>query len=234
MLTLLNPEVHANLRYLPIDNHVFATEQKGVELLFDDMEALADRDIPIILPAAPGSLPEAILATSQHENPLEGYTPLRWLTYPFALQSAVGVGPKGHTTQYTLLHADLETPHWRCWPNNVGHWLFSKAGEPTVFLQNIVTRLQEQAARTEHTHELISLLDQAGGLTKWHIHYLEQFHDVYRINPEKLEERLEAIDSSRCTAAYDLAMRIHQSSDDFVVKHTSNHASCESPPSGVI
>lgn len=239
MNTLLNTSDHAHLRYLPIDNQVFAAAYPNPALLFDDLDALAERDVPIVLPAQPETLPEAWLWVCQHQDPLDNYLPLLSQYYPFALTTTVGIGVGGRAQDHALLSADLATPHWNkysipqassgifsqhqdsysSWLSNAGYRLFTEQGETTPFVKGIVSKLQKQEAEKQHTLELISLLDQAGSLTTVHIAYNGQDRQVCRINPEELEENLEKIDKNRSTAAYQLAMTIHASSDDFIVNH---------------
>lgn len=239
MNTLLNTSDHAHLRYFPIDNQVFAAAYPTPTLLFDDLDALAKRNVPIVLPAQPETLPEAWLWACQHQDPLDNYLPLLSRYYPFALTTTVGIGAGGHAQDYSLLSADLDAPHWNkfsipqasfnffpqhqdspnAWLKNAGYLLFTEQGEPTSFVRDIVSKLQEQEAEKQHTLELIRLLKQAGSLTEVQIAYGTHYRQVHRINPEKLEEKLEKIDESRSTAAYQLAITIHVSSDEFIASN---------------
>ena len=200
---LINPQQHANLRYLPIDNRYFAASRSWIQVVCEDIEPLIRRGVPIVLE------PIALLRPTDKDDPLGGHTPVMWRDYPFTLgPDTVGLNHADQVTCQAPLWADPDAPHWS---SGHGYRLFDYDEKPTPFLRDIMSSLQARQRTIQHTYTLVSLLHRAEALSPMSVEYGSQRHAIYRIDLTNLTERLSALDSEHSTQALSLATLLHES-----------------------
>lgn len=216
---LLNPDEHAHLHCMPIDNHCFACQQPSLAVLAGDIEALEGSDVPIILPREPNVLPQAVLNASQQEDPLSGHTPALWENMPFSLTTPlVSLNDEGETDSRVVLQADPNAPHWS---PDTGHRLFTPVGQPSAFLKSVMARLQQEQVMIQHTRALIDLLHDVEALTPAMATCQGELLAVYHIEMDGLAARLDATESHLSLSAYQLAQLVDQSQASPALKHTA-------------
>lgn len=205
---LINPQQHAHLRCLPIDNRFFVASRSWVEVVCEDIEPLSRRGVPIVLKAGSDGLPLALLRPSDTDDPLGGHTPLMWRDYPFALgPDTVGVNHADQFTCHAPLWADPEAPHWS---SDKGYRLFDSYNQPTPFLRNVISNLRAQQQMIQHTLTLVGLLHQADALSPISIEYGQQRHVIYQIDLTNLGARLDSLASDQSAQALHMASLLHE------------------------
>ena len=206
---LINPQQHANLRYLPIDNRYFAASRSWIQVVCEDIEPLIRRGVPIVLEAGADALPIALLRPTDRDDTLGGHMPVMWRGYPFTLgPDTVGLNHADQVTCHAPLWADPDAPHWS---SGHGYRLFDSDEKPTPFLRDVMSNLQARQRTIQHTYTLVSLLHRAEALSPMSVEYGSQRHAIYRIDLTNLEERLIALDSEHSTQALYLATLLHKS-----------------------
>lgn len=206
---LITPQQHANLRYLPIDNRYFAALHSWIEVVWEDIEPLMGRGVPIVLEAGSDALPIALLRPTDRADALCGHMPVMWRDYPFALgPDAVGISHTGQVTCQQSLWADPNAPHWS---SGGGYQLFDSDEKPTPFLKDVISSLQARQRTVQHTYTLVSLLHRAEALSPMSVEYASKRHAIYRIDLTNLAERLIALDSDHSAQALYLATLLQKS-----------------------
>lgn len=206
---LINPQQHANLRFLPIDNRFFAASRSWIEVVCEDIEPLIRRGVPIVLAAESDALPIALLRSTDMDDPLGGHTPVTWRDYPFALgPDTVGLNHADQVTCHAPLWADPDAPHWS---SGDGYRLFDPDEKPTPFLRDVMASLQAHHRMIQHTYTLVSLLHRAEALSPMSIEYGSQRHAIYRVDLTDLGARLDALNSEHSAQANYLATLLHKS-----------------------
>jgi len=206
---LINPQQHASLRYLPIDNRFFAASRSWIKVVCEDIEPLIRRGVPIALEAGSDALPIALLRPTDMDDPLGGHTPVMWRDYPFALgPDTVGLNHADQVTCHASLWADPDAPHWS---SGDGYRLFDPDEKPTPFLREVMASLQARHRMIQHTYTLVGLLHRTEALSPMSIAYGDQRHAIYRIDLTNLAERLDVLDSEHSAQAYYLATLLHES-----------------------
>lgn len=206
---LINPQQHANLRYLPIDNRLFAASHAWIKVVCEDIEPLIRRGVPIVLEAWSDALPIALLRPTDMDDPLGGHTPVMWRDYPFTLgPDTVGLNHADQVTCQAPLWADPDAPHWS---SGHGYRLFDYDEKPTPFLRDIMSSLQARQRTIQHTYTLVSLLHRAEALSPMSVEYGSQRHVIYRIDLTNLAKRLTLLDSDNSSQALHLATLLEKS-----------------------
>ena len=206
---LINPQQHANLRYLPIDNRYFAASHSWIEVVCEDIEPLIQRGVPVVLEAGSDALPIALLRSTDRDDPLSGHTPVMWRDYPFTLgPDTIGLNHADQVTCHAPLWVDPDAPHWS---SGDGYRLFDSDEKPTLFLKDVMSSLRARQRTIQHTYTLVSLLHRAEALSPMSVEYASKRHVIYRIDLTNLAKRLTLLDSDNSSQALHLATLLEKS-----------------------
>lgn len=192
---LLNPQQHAHLRYLPIDNRLFAGQLPWISLVSSDVIPLAHQGVPILLPVGPEALPQALIMPSVEDHPFGDHTPRLWQYYPFTLsQPVVGIEADDSGQFSTVLQIDPEAPHWE---GNTGYRLFDTNGQLSPFLRKTLSGLRAVQQEVMQMQQLIWRLHGLRVLTSGIVEHAGQCLEVYHIDLEALERQLSDSEEAR-------------------------------------
>lgn len=186
----LDPITFRHARCLPIDNRLLAAREARLNVTQADIGALAER-LPIILPVAADRLPQALLIPAEDQHPFDTHTPSTWQHYPFSLiEQGNLLDAEGGLQRHLSLQVDERAPHLR---QDDGYPLFDAQGQPSVFLRGVIHGLRQHRQQIEQTLTLLEHLEQAGVLVRTRVRHGSQIIDCRLINPEHLNERLDAL-----------------------------------------
>ena len=216
----LSPDLHAELRLLPIDNAALAAQQPIVDLLITDIQPLAAR-FPIVVSALPNTRLQALVTPSDTENLFADHTPAVWRHYPLMLASMLG--ETSEATSVTApdgmpaLVVDTDAPHFQL---GKGFRLFEN-GEPTPFLRHRITALQACAEDEARTRELIQLMHQAGILEPSEVDHQGERIDCFLVNDKALGANLDRIGRDKMGQIISLVLAIADSQKQLNVKRST-------------
>lgn len=185
---IINRDQHLNQRVQPRDNRYFAAQQPWVSLVIGDITAITHAGLPIVIPAGPHALPQALITPCGDDHPFGQHTPRLWQHYPFTLtQHVVGLDAKDSGQLGSVLQGDPSAPHW--W-DQTGCRLFDEDGQASNFLNDTLTGLRAVQKEVMETQQLVWRLHQHRVLTPCAVHHAGYALDVYRIDIKQLTERL--------------------------------------------
>lgn len=210
----LSPDLHADLRLIPIDNAALAAQQPIVDLLITDIQPLASR-FPIVVSALPNTRLQALVTPSDTENLFADHTPAVWRHYPLMLASMMGeatsdTAPDG----MPALVVATDAPHFQL---GKGFKLFEN-GEPTPFLQQRITALQACAEDEARTRELIQLMHEANILEPAEVDHQGERIDCFLVNDKALGANLDRIGRDKMGQIVSLVLAIADSQKDLNVQ----------------
>lgn len=190
---LINAREHSHARITPHDNGLMLGQHPSLPLTIQDVETVA-RHVPVVLPrnTTSSTLPHALIPQLDRETDLlQGYVPGLLREYPFSLlQDGVTVHDDASLQLAPVLWADPKAPHW----SQDGYRLFDEQGQPTSYLEGVVSRLMGLKQHVDRTHHLIALLHRAEVLTPIHVRHQDTWWPCYRIETANLSDRLESLD----------------------------------------
>lgn len=185
---IITRDQHLNQRVQPRDNRYFAAQKPWVSLTIGDIAALTQADLPIVIPAGPHALPQALLTPSGDGHPFGQHTPRLWQHYPFTLtQHVVGLDAKDSGQLGAVLQSDPFAPHWG---DQTGCRLFDEDGQASNFLNETLTGLRAVQKEVMETQQLVWRLHQRRVLTPCVVHHAGYSVEVYRIDVTQLTEQL--------------------------------------------
>ena len=163
----LDSQVHRQLRYAPNQPYHFAAQQMFAPIVAGEAGMVA-REYAIVFSDTPGSLPLALLGTSQGHNAyvrpsghwMARYVPAHLRRYPFVMAEAAGA-PQGEGASEIshIVVVDADAPHLSA---DAGDRLFTDMGEPTETLlkvQRVLAMLERDNVRTL---AMVAQLEAAG------------------------------------------------------------------------
>lgn len=216
---LLNSHNHTIPHYIPIPivNDISPSLEPDISLLASDMKALADNDVPIILPRGLNILPRAMLHASQQEDPMNGRTPALWEAMPLSLTSPVidmiptedEIDADNDDDDDYIVVLEL-LPDGPCQAPD-SRYQFAPTGKSTDFLRRIIRRIQQQQNLTRLTQEMIDLLHQIGALVPAIIDAPNESIMVFRVEMDRLAEKLRATGSNLQLSTFCFAQLVVQS-----------------------
>ena len=215
----LSPDLHADLRLMPIDNAALAAQQPIVDLLITDIQPLAAR-FPIVVSALPNTRLQVLVTPSDTVNLFADHTPAVWRHYPLMLASMMAedhplqASAPGVRDLSPALVVVTDAPHFQL---GKGFKLFEN-GEPTPFLQQRITALQACAEDEARTRELIQLMHQAGILEPAEVDHQGERIDCCLVNDKALGANLDRIGRDKMGQIVSLVLAIADSQKDLNVQ----------------
>lgn len=191
---------HFQARWVATDVRMAAARQRSISLVEADVYALAER-LPIILPATPDALPQALVVPKDTDMPFGEHTPRLWENYPFSLiPESLGVDDNGEPTTHDMLWMDPLAPQ----PTHPldGYRLFDQDSQPSEALRGVMQRLRRVQGEVVQTQAMIRLLHDAKALTARKLEHYGESLRVYEVSTEGLDETM---DKSHLELAYKAA-----------------------------
>lgn len=203
---------HFHARWVVTDVRMAAARQRSINLVAADVAALASR-LPLIIPATPDALPQALVVPTDTDTPFGEHTPRLWENYPFSLiPDSLGVDADGEPTAHDMLWMDPLAPQ----PTHPldGYRLFGQDSQPSEALRGVMQRLRRVQAEITQTQAMIRLLHEANALTTRSMTHLGESLRVYEVNTEGLDDRMDKRDFQLAYHAILLAETVQQSQQD--------------------
>lgn len=185
---IINRDTFYQQRITPRDNRFFAGQHPWVSLVACDLTPLAQQEVPIVLPADSNVLPQALITPTPDDHPFGEHTPRLWQHYPFSLTvHVVGLDAEDSGQLGSVLQGDPQAPHWL---DHTGYRLFDEYGQASAFLNKTLAGLRAVRQEVMQTQQWVWLLHQLRVLTPCEVYHAEHTLPVYRIEMDRLMDRM--------------------------------------------
>lgn len=182
-----------DIRLLPINNALLASQDPLLHLVIGDVRPLAEH-VPIVVREHEGTLQLIGLNTpADDRNLFADHTPTLYRHFPLVVTAQWQQAClQRHEEDAEMLRSYALLEDRVCLQRRYGYRLFER-GRPTPYLKRQVLQLKDGAIQLKRTWKLLTLLKKAGALTSVTTHHQGTTLECYLINAQALGERLDKV-----------------------------------------
>ena len=179
-----------DIRLLPLNNALLASQDPLLQLVIGDVKPLAEH-LPIIVGEHEGALQLIGLnIPADDRNLFADHTPTLYRHYPLVVTAQwQQTCLSRHEEDAEMLRSYALLDDSLCLQRHYGYRLFDQ-GRPTPYLKRQVLQLKDGAIQLKRTWKLLTLLNRAGALTPVTIYHQGATMACYLINDKAVGEQL--------------------------------------------